>query len=75
MIFDFLRHLAEAQQRDIPLVIDVGSADTMASLIKLKKEIETYYDTTIRMTFTGAAESHLLAKEIGEAGKRKNGYG
>jgi len=40
----------------------------MATLIDLKKEIETKHKTKIRLTFSGAAESHLLAKEIAMAG-------
>lgn len=40
----------------------------MATLIDLKKEIETKYKTQIQLTFSGAAESHLLAKEIADAG-------
>ncbi|KAG6903044.1 hypothetical protein C0995_007477 [Termitomyces sp. Mi166 len=52
----------------LPLVIRVQSADVMASLIRLKREIEDYSGYTIKFTFTGANEAHLLAKEIGEAG-------
>ncbi|KAI0050216.1 hypothetical protein FA95DRAFT_1640562 [Auriscalpium vulgare] len=51
----------------VPLVLDVGSADAMAVLLELKKEVEEKRGTTIRMVFTGAAEAHILAKEIGEA--------
>ncbi|KAI9569587.1 composite domain of metallo-dependent hydrolase [Boletus coccyginus] len=42
---------------DIPLVVEAQSADIIASLIKLKKEL----------TVAGAAEAHLLAKNLGEA--------
>ncbi|KAF8973204.1 carbohydrate esterase family 9 protein [Flammula alnicola] len=52
----------------LPIVIQVQSADIMASLISLKKEIEANSGTSIQMTFAGANEAHLLAKEIGEAG-------
>ncbi|KAF5371159.1 hypothetical protein D9758_004121 [Tetrapyrgos nigripes] len=52
----------------IPLVVTVHSADIMASLIVLKKEVEAKSGNTIKMTFAGASEAHLLAKEIGEAG-------
>ncbi|KIK64860.1 hypothetical protein GYMLUDRAFT_258822 [Collybiopsis luxurians FD-317 M1] len=52
----------------IPLVIDVHSADIMASLIRLKEDAEKEFGSPIRMTFTGASEAHLLAKEIGGAG-------
>lgn len=40
----------------------------MATLIKLKAEVESETKTHLRLTFVGAAESHLLAKEIGSAG-------
>ncbi|KAF5371160.1 hypothetical protein D9758_004120 [Tetrapyrgos nigripes] len=52
----------------IPLVVTVHSADIMASLILLKKEVEAESGNTIKMTFAGASEAHLLAKEIGEVG-------
>ena len=51
----------------MPLVIEVHSADIMASLINLKKEIESKRGTLIRLTFAGASEAHILAKEIGAA--------
>jgi hypothetical protein len=54
-------------QGKLPLVIDVHSADIMASLINLKKEIETKHRTLIQVTFAGASEAHILAKEIGAA--------
>jgi hypothetical protein len=40
----------------------------MASLISLKREVELKTGTRIQMTFSGANEAHLLAKEIGDAG-------
>ncbi|KAJ7600925.1 carbohydrate esterase family 9 protein [Mycena floridula] len=52
----------------LPIVIDVHSADAMASLLVLKAEIEQKWGHTLRMVFTGATEAHLIAKEIGEAG-------
>ncbi|KAF8897048.1 hypothetical protein CPB84DRAFT_1781415 [Gymnopilus junonius] len=55
-------------QGELPLVIQVQSADIMASLINLKKEIEEQSGETLQITFAGANEAHLLAKEIGEAG-------
>ncbi|KAF5309156.1 hypothetical protein D9619_012722 [Psilocybe cf. subviscida] len=52
----------------LPLVIEVQSADIMATLINLKKETEAKSGKSIKLTFAGANEAHLLAKEIGEAG-------
>ncbi|KAJ3936108.1 MAG: carbohydrate esterase family 9 protein [Lentinula lateritia] len=52
----------------IPLVVDVHNADIMASLIQLKSEIQEQTKSVIQMTFAGASEAHLLAREIGAAG-------
>ncbi|THU89863.1 hypothetical protein K435DRAFT_280938 [Dendrothele bispora CBS 962.96] len=66
--------LGKAIQRvlngEIPLVVSVDSADIMTSLIRLKKEVEDAFgeEKRIKMTFDKAAEAHLVAKEIGEAG-------
>lgn len=52
-------------QGTIPLIIDVGSADIMASLLQLKADIEDERGGQMRMVFAGATEAHLLANEIG----------
>lgn len=39
----------------------------MATLVELKREVEDHIGHSIKMTFTGAAEAHLLAKELAEA--------
>ncbi len=52
----------------MPLVLYVHNADIMASMIALKAEIEARTGNTIKMTFVGAAESHLIAAEIAVAG-------
>ncbi|KAJ7220042.1 carbohydrate esterase family 9 protein [Mycena pura] len=52
---------------EMPLVVEAHSADIIASLILLKKEVETVKGRKIKMTITGAAEAHLLAQELGEA--------
>jgi hypothetical protein len=57
---------AKAAEGALPLIIDVGSADVMAALLKLKEEVEQKRGTRMRLVFSGAAEAHLLAKEIGE---------
>ncbi|KAJ3525960.1 hypothetical protein NM688_g8324 [Phlebia brevispora] len=51
----------------IPLIIDVGSADIMASLLQLKADIEDQRGGQIRMVFAGATEAHLLASELAKA--------
>uniref|UniRef100_A0A8H8CNE4 Amidohydrolase-related domain-containing protein n=1 Tax=Psilocybe cubensis TaxID=181762 RepID=A0A8H8CNE4_PSICU len=58
---------ADVVKGNLPLVIQVQSADTMASLINLKFETEKIHGHSIHITFVGANEAHLLAKEIGNA--------
>lgn len=48
-------------------MIEVNSADIMATLLELKKEVEGEIEASIKVTFSGAAEAHLLAKQIAEA--------
>lgn len=52
----------------MPLVVEVQNADVMASLIRLKEEVEEASGTSLKLTFSGAQEAHLLAEEIGRAG-------
>lgn len=52
---------------ETPLVVDVESADVMASLVLLKQEVERETGQSIKMSFSGATEAHLLAKELSEA--------
>lgn len=51
----------------IPLIIEVGSADIMATLLKLKAEVEELRGARMRMIFSGATEAHLLAADIARA--------
>jgi len=52
----------------VPLVVEAHSADIIATLILLKKEVERSIGKNIRLTVTGASEAHLLAKELSESG-------
>lgn len=52
----------------IPLIIKVESADIIATLVSLKKEVESKTKHIIQMTLVQATEAHLLASELGEAG-------
>ncbi|KAH8080280.1 composite domain of metallo-dependent hydrolase [Cristinia sonorae] len=52
---------------DIPLVIDVSSADAMASLIQLKYEVEEKTGHALKVTFTHASEAAIVAPEIAKA--------
>ena len=47
--------------------MDVDSADIIASLMALKKEVEETTGSSLKMTITGATEAHILAKELAEA--------
>lgn len=55
-------------QGKIPLVVEAHSVDIIASLIKVKKEVESQTGFDMKLTITGASEAHLLATEIAEAG-------
>ncbi len=46
-------------------MIDVSNADIMATLIRLKNEVEERRGSYMRMVFSRATEAHLLAEEIG----------
>ena len=59
--------LINSIQGDIPLVVNVESADIMATLVNLKQEFEDITRSRLRLTFSGAAEAHLLAEEIAKA--------
>ncbi|KAJ3528819.1 hypothetical protein NMY22_g9254 [Coprinellus aureogranulatus] len=61
-------YFRQVRSGEIPLVIEAHSADIIATLLILKKEIEVETRKEIKLTLTGASEAHLLAKEIGEAG-------
>lgn len=50
------------------LVIHVNSADIIASLLRLKEEVERDGDADIKLVLVGAAEAHLIAGEIGKHG-------
>lgn len=52
-------------QGAIPFVIEVHSADIMATVIKLKQDIEERRGSHMKVVFSGATEAHLLAKQIG----------
>ncbi|KAK7472814.1 hypothetical protein VKT23_000921 [Stygiomarasmius scandens] len=52
----------------VPLVVEAHSADIIATLILLKKEVERSTGKNVRLTVTGASEAHLLAKELSESG-------
>ena len=60
-------------QGKVRLVVDVESADIMATLLRLKGEVEhkifneTNQHTKLKLTFSGATEAHVLARELRHA--------
>ena len=48
------------------MILEVGSADIMATLLQLKADIEELRGVRMNMVFSGATEAHLLANEIGK---------
>ncbi|KAM7198900.1 hypothetical protein V8F20_005967 [Naviculisporaceae sp. PSN 640] len=62
------RYLHRVFNGSLPLVVTVHSADVIASLLKLKSEIDSLLkDKKIRLVIHGGAESYLLAKELAKA--------
>jgi hypothetical protein len=67
-------YLKKVVSGHLPLVIAAQSADTIAAIIRVKSEVEAAIKTanpenpaSIRLVLLGAAESHLVAKEIAAA--------
>ena len=48
-------------------MIEVSSADAIASIISLKAEVEESLGSAIKITLLGAAEAHLLAADLAAA--------
>ena len=49
-------------------MVNADSADTIASLILLKREVEEKVGSNMQLTISGAIEAHLIAQEIADAG-------
>jgi len=64
---DLRQYVTSINKGEVPLVVDVHNADVIASLLKLKKEVEQSTGSSLKMTITGATEAHILAREIAEA--------
>ncbi|KAH9943156.1 composite domain of metallo-dependent hydrolase [Epithele typhae] len=54
----------KAASGEIPLVIDVASADAMVSIIRMKNEIEEKRGSYMNMVFSRATEAHMVADEL-----------
>ncbi|KAL6305041.1 carbohydrate esterase family 9 protein [Sparassis latifolia] len=57
----------EVSEGKVTLVVDTDSADVIATLILLKREVEEKLGSKIKMTIAGAVEAHILAKDIAAA--------
>ncbi|MCJ1399005.1 hypothetical protein MMC11_002207 [Xylographa trunciseda] len=58
---------------DLPLVLTIHSADTIAAVLRVKQELESALSASttqkkLRMVIIGGAESYLVADEIAAAG-------
>ncbi|MCJ1390421.1 hypothetical protein MMC18_003280 [Xylographa bjoerkii] len=58
---------------ELPLVLSIHSADTMAAVLRVKQEVESALSALsagrkLRVVFVGGAESYLIANEIAAAG-------
>ncbi|KAH8080277.1 carbohydrate esterase family 9 protein [Cristinia sonorae] len=51
----------------VTLAVEAESADIIATLILLKKEVEAEFNSHVKLTIVGGAEAHLLAKELAAA--------
>ena len=69
-----LKYLTKVLDGDMALVINVHSADLIASLLRLKVDVEsaiseqaTSNASKLRLVLVGGAESHMLAEELAAA--------
>ncbi|KAH8102297.1 carbohydrate esterase family 9 protein [Cristinia sonorae] len=51
----------------VTLVVDTDSADIIATLVLLKKEVEAKFHSRVKLTIAGGLEAYLLAKELAAA--------
>ncbi|KAI5118175.1 hypothetical protein M0805_008416 [Coniferiporia weirii] len=51
----------------VTLVAETESADIISTLLQLKKEVEARTGVAMKLTISGAAEAHLVAKELADA--------
>ncbi|EME89098.1 uncharacterized protein MYCFIDRAFT_25199 [Pseudocercospora fijiensis CIRAD86] len=59
--------LSKVVNGSLPLVLGIHSADTIASILRLKSEIDTATNSTLRLAILGGAESYILANELAAA--------
>lgn len=62
-------YLKKVVKGDLPLVITVHSADTIAAILKVKSTVEAEIESNkkLKIVLIGGAEAHLLASELAAA--------
>lgn len=63
-----MSYFLKISQGDLTLVVNAESADVIATVMALKKEVDKTTNQSLKLTVVGAAEAHLLAHELGQAG-------
>lgn len=58
---------SKAAKGEIPLVVDVASADIIATLLDLKNEVDGATGAKLRLVLSRATEAHLLAPALARA--------
>ena len=62
------KYMKKVVEGTMPLVIEVHSADVIASLLRLKAEVDAAINaTSMRLVIVGGAESYMLADELAAA--------
>ncbi|KAK4554852.1 hypothetical protein LTR86_008000 [Recurvomyces mirabilis] len=59
--------LGQVVNGTMPLVLTVHSADTIATILQLKSEVEAVSQSPLSLVLFGGAEAHLLASEVAAA--------
>lgn len=49
------------------MVVEADNADIIATLVSLKKEVESAFRSKVKLTISGGIEAYLLAKELARA--------
>jgi hypothetical protein len=61
------KYFSLAADGKIPLVVHTDNVDVIATLLDLLDELRQNVEAEIKLTISGGAEAHLLAKELGVA--------
>ncbi|PVF97468.1 hypothetical protein CPB86DRAFT_807236 [Serendipita vermifera] len=62
------KYFSMAADGQIPLVVHTDNVDVIATLLDLLDELSQKVDAEVKLTISGGAEAHLLARELGAAG-------